>query len=167
MSPAILRSTHRFPWYYCSKIWDYNQCHIYYNISGPFNFNLGQYGPKMKEALKGEDEGCLGASVSWASDSWFPLRSWSQGHGIKPQVGLCVECGACSRFSLFLSLGPSPPLALSLSLKLNTYIWKIVKWNYVGTNNQMNYHPWYSSFPLALIITPQSLGFLSLSSWSL
>lgn len=44
----------------------------------------------------------LDGSVRWASDSWFQLRSWSQGGGIKPHV---VGRGSmlsrvCLRFSL-------------------------------------------------------------------
>lgn len=63
----------------------------------------------------------LGGSVNWASDSWFQLRSWSQGHGMEPRrkprtepsAGLLIEyCGACLEFSL--SLSPSSPLSLSL-----------------------------------------------------
>ena len=82
---------------------------------------------------------CLDDSVIWTSDSWFWLRLWSQGCGIKPQVGLHAECASCFRvslslslfvpltlppsllfslppsLSLFLSLSPSPLLVLSLS----------------------------------------------------
>ena len=58
--------------------------------------------------------GCLGGTVSWASDSWFWLRSWSSDHGIQPLVGH----GVCLRLSLPLSLPLSPAHAHSLSLKL-------------------------------------------------
>ena len=30
--------------------------------------------------------------------TWFRLRSWSQGHGIEPQVGLCAQHRVCLRF---------------------------------------------------------------------
>ena len=64
-------------------------------------------------------EGRLGVSVSWAYDSWFWLRSWSQGHEIEPWGRLCAEHGACLRFSF----SPSVPLpcfcSLSLSLSLS------------------------------------------------
>ena len=57
----------------------------------------------------------LGGSVSEAPDSWFRLRSWSQGHEIHPQVQLHAEGGAYKRF--FLSHYPSPLFSLFLSLK--------------------------------------------------
>ena len=64
-------------------------------------------------------EGHLGGSVSWASNSWLQLRSWSQGCGIEPCVGLWAEHGACLRFSLPLPLTP----ALSkITKKLNKKI---------------------------------------------
>ena len=44
---------------------------------------------------------------SWASESWFPLRSWYQGCGIEPCVRLHAKLGACLRYSL-------PPLSLPL-----------------------------------------------------
>ena len=63
--------------------------------------------------------GCLGGLVSWASDSWFWLRLWSQGYGIEPHIPLCAEHGATWDFlSLLLSLCLSPLLVLSLSLSL-------------------------------------------------
>ena len=47
----------------------------------------------------------------WLSSLNIWLLIWAQvvvsGHGIEPQVGLWAECGACSRFSLSLSLCPS------------------------------------------------------------
>ena len=77
------------------------------------------------------------------NDSWFQLRSWSQGHGIEPLieplVRLCTECGACLRSSLSLSLCPSSPLmwALSLSLKNKRTIWQ----NIIGACKKKNGHP--------------------------
>ena len=62
---------------------------------------------------------CLGGSVSWASDSWFWLRSQSQGCEIKPRVRLFTECGACLRFSLSLSLSAPPSLVCPLAVSLN------------------------------------------------
>ena len=61
------------------------------------------------------------ASVSWASDSWFWLRSWSHSWDTEPRIGLHAEHRACLRFSFSLSLCPSPhtralPLPPSLSL---------------------------------------------------
>ena len=54
--------------------------------------------------------GCLGGLASWAAISWFQLRSWSQGPGIKPLdwLSLSREC--------FRILSPSAPLTFSLSL---------------------------------------------------
>lgn len=49
----------------------------------------------------------LGGSVSWASDSWFQFRSWSQGHEMQPHVQLCARHGACLRFSLSPSALPT------------------------------------------------------------
>ena len=54
-------------------------------------------------------KGPLGGAVSWVSDSWFQLRSWSQGHGTEPGKGLCAKCGACLGFLLS---SPLPPLSL-------------------------------------------------------
>ena len=70
-----------------------------------------------EQSLK--EEGHLSGSVGWASDSWFQLRSWSQGRGIEPRIGLHTECRACLSFSLSfpLSLPPTHTLSLSLSLK--------------------------------------------------
>ena len=60
----------------------------------------------------------LGGSVSWASDSWSWLRSWTQGGEIAPCIGLRAHWGVCLRFSLSLSLCPSP-LVCSLSPSQN------------------------------------------------
>ena len=60
--------------------------------------------------------GYLGGSVRWVSDSWFQLRSWSQGCGIKARIRLCTEHGACLRFSLSPPLPFSPVCVCSLSL---------------------------------------------------
>ena len=49
------------------------------------------------------------ASIGWGSDSWFRLKSWSQGRGNEPCGRLCAECGAC----LWLSLTVSLPLLCS------------------------------------------------------
>lgn len=59
------------------------------------------------------------------SNSWFRLRSWSEGHDIKPWVGLLAQCGVCLRLSpsfsvCLLPLAPPPLLqvcALFLSQK--------------------------------------------------
>ena len=56
--------------------------------------------------------GRLGGSVGEASDSWFRLRSWSQGCEIKPHVGLCADTTEPAWDSLSLSL--SLPLSLIL-----------------------------------------------------
>ena len=55
--------------------------------------------------------GHLGGSVTWASNSWFSLRSWSQCHEVEP---LITQHETCLWFSLFC---PTTLLALSLSLK--------------------------------------------------
>ena len=44
--------------------------------------------------------------TGWASDSWFRLRSWSQGCGIKPHDRLWTEPEISLRFSLPLPLSP-------------------------------------------------------------
>ena len=56
-----------------------------------------------------QNKGCLGGSVGWASISWFQLRSWSQGHAIKPCKGLCAQWGIYFRLCLhpFPSATPS------------------------------------------------------------
>ena len=61
--------------------------------------------------------GCLGNSVDWASNSWSPLMSWSQGCEIKPSIRLRAGWRACLNFSLSLCLSHSPSLCLSLSQK--------------------------------------------------
>ena len=53
--------------------------------------------------------GCLGSSVGWALDSWFQVRSWSQGHGIKP----CVTTGCGSSLLGILSPFHSAPPQLA------------------------------------------------------
>lgn len=39
---------------------------------------------------KSKSLGCIGGLVSWASNSWFGLRSWSQCHGMELRIGLCA-----------------------------------------------------------------------------
>ena len=46
-------------------------------------------------------------SISWVSDSWFQLRSWSQGPGIEFYFGLCTQQRVCLRFFLSFCLSPS------------------------------------------------------------
>ena len=74
---------------------------------------------KIENFKSSEREGCLGGSVSWASD-------FGSGHDLavcefKSHVRLCAdssEPGACFRFCVSLSLCPSPfMLCLSLSQK--------------------------------------------------
>ena len=60
------------------------------------------YSQRAARAGSKSQQGCLGGSASWASDSWFWLMSWSQGHEMKPSIGLCAEHGVFLRFS------PSP-----------------------------------------------------------
>ena len=65
--------------------------------------------------------GGLGGWIGWASESWFQLRSWSQGCGIEFRVGLCTDHGACLGFSLSLSLSLSlllSPVVLFLSFEV-------------------------------------------------
>ena len=59
----------------------------------------------------------LTVSVSLASDSWFQLRSWSQGCGFKPCIQLPAQCGVCLRFSLIFSLCFSPCSLAHVSAK--------------------------------------------------
>lgn len=51
-----------------------------------------------------------GGWVGHASNSWFWPRSWCQGHGIEPHMGLCAQHGIRWRFSLSLCLCPTPHL---------------------------------------------------------
>ena len=73
-------------------------------------------------------------SVSWASDSWFRLRSWFQGHGIKPHIGLHTEHGFS--LSLSLSLSPSAPHPHSCSLSLKEKRKKFLKRNKISWTRQ-------------------------------
>ena len=77
----------------------------------------------------------LGGSVHSASDSWFWLRSWTQGPEIQPEVGLCTGCGACLRFSLFLFLCLSAQ-ARALSLKEKKHILLVECGEMVGMEAQ-------------------------------
>lgn len=49
------------------------------------------------------------------------LRSCSHGREIEPQIGLCGRQGVCFRFSLSLSLCPSPVHSLSLNNNNNKF----------------------------------------------
>ena len=63
-------------------------------------------------------KGCLGASVGWALDSWFRLRSWSQGCGINLCILAPCSMGLWGWEYLFGILSPSPSAPLpALSLK--------------------------------------------------
>ena len=62
--------------------------------------NVSLYYLKNNSGVGGQ-----GGSVHWEIDSWFWLRSWSQGHEIEP----CVELSPHVSLSL-------PPLVLSLFL---------------------------------------------------
>ena len=70
---------------------------------------------------------CLGGSVGWASNSWFPLRSWSQGCEIEPRDELGSQIRVCLRVSLFNSLCPSP-CSFSLSKIIKKSFQKKKKW---------------------------------------
>lgn len=62
-----------------------------------------------------KDTGAPGRSVGRASDSWFRLRSRSQGGGIEPRVGLRTQPGPCCGFS------PQPlPRSHGKSIKMPT-----------------------------------------------
>ena len=70
--------------------------------------------------LKIAVEGRLGGSVGWASD--FGSGHDLAVHGFEPHIGLCAdssEPGACFRFSVSLSLCPSPAHTLGLSLSFS------------------------------------------------
>ena len=70
------------------------------------------------------DQGHPGGSVGWASYSRFQLRSWSRGFmssGPMWGSGLAAR-GLPGILSLFLSLCPSPPCAVSISFKINEWI---------------------------------------------
>ena len=57
--------------------------------------------------------GHLGGSVGYASNSWFRLRSWSQGCKMEPYTGLCVQCRIDLRYSQ----------PLPLHLVLSCFLW--------------------------------------------
>ena len=78
---------------------------------------------RMRKRVKGESrpfkeisQGASCGSVGWVSNSWFALRSWSQGRGIEPWLRLHAEREACLRFSFSLPLPFSPTCDLSFSL---------------------------------------------------
>lgn len=68
------------------------------------------------QSLKSTFLGCLGVTVSWASNSWFPLMSWSQGCESELHVRLHNKRGVCLSFFLSFSFCPSGSCCLSLSL---------------------------------------------------
>ena len=78
--------------------------HLHHTLNNRKTYVLN-YGEKKKrenmdQGHRKEDEflqnkrklGCLSGSVGWASDSWFPVRSWSWGNEIEPhaQWGVCL-----------------------------------------------------------------------------
>ena len=71
---------------------------------------------------RGQTWGTRGGS-QLSVDSWFRLRSRSQGHGIEPRVGLCAQRGVGLGFSVSLCSSPhrkhTRALALSLSLSIS------------------------------------------------
>ena len=80
--------------------------------------------------------------------TWFRLRSLSQGHGIKPHMGLHDEGGDCLSFSLYLSPCPSLLLLLSLSFSIIflmfIYFWdREREW---GTRRERGRHRIWSRF---------------------
>lgn len=92
--------------------------YIDYLIRRVLNFRLIDFNERacFKKIIIIQIPGHLGGSVCWVSDSWFWLRSWSQGWEIQPCVGLCTEHGVCLRFFFPHSL-PFSHHALSLSKK--------------------------------------------------
>ena len=73
---------------------------------------------------------------NWLS-SWFWLRSWSQGHEIKPHLGLYTQHRVC--------LGLTFPLPLSFSSP------QIIKQNLKKKSKKSDHKVWYSkciSFPM-------------------
>ena len=91
-----------------------------------------------------------GTTTKKQNNSWFQLRSWSQGRGIKPQVGFCVERGVCLRFILFLSLSLSfslclsPQLVLSLKKKKKKKKWHVSRdfHSYFIGQTESHLHGW-------------------------
>ena len=68
-----------------------------------------------------KNEGCLGGSVSWVSNSGFQLRSWSHRSWVRAlHQALHWQCGASLEFSLSLSL--SLPNSHCLCLSQNKQI---------------------------------------------
>ena len=82
------------------------------------SLTAGGNDPREKKNRFSKDGGVMGAP-GWLglSDSWFRLRSRSQGHEMEPCLGLCAQRGVGSGSSL----SPSVPL---LALSLSKYIHK-------------------------------------------
>ena len=74
--------------------------------------------------LKVHFRGHLGGSVSWVSNSWFRLKSWSQSHVIKSCIWLCTEYGGCLGFFLSPS-APLPHSHLFSKNKINVFFFKV------------------------------------------
>ena len=74
---------------------------------------------------------CVGAS-GWHSqlciNSWFQLRSWTQGPEIEPHIGLCAQHGISLGFSLLLSLLNPSTLACLLALSLSLIVFQMLFW---------------------------------------
>ena len=69
--------------------------------SKSYNYSLRFLHSVTKSAI-----GAPGWLVGWVADSWFQCRSWSQGRGIQPHVGLRTQQGVCLRFSFSLCSSP-------------------------------------------------------------
>lgn len=77
----------------------------------------------LSENIK-NSQGHLGGSVRWASNSWFRLRSWSQGQwDWAPCWGPCLVGGLLENLSLPL---PLPQLARMCVLSLNKILKKVL-----------------------------------------
>ena len=76
-------------------------------LSSPSGLPLGFILTKVIIDLRRLEEGHLGGSVSWASDSWFWLRSQSQGH----EIELLVRIRAHTMSACPSPSAPLPPLS--------------------------------------------------------
>lgn len=96
---------------------------MFYSLSQPgipnqlhSSQNLACFISELSNFLPGyikKKVGCLGGIASWAPDSWFWLRSWSESLEIKLWVGLLAQRGVCLEF---VSPSLSAPLYCMSSL---------------------------------------------------
>ena len=88
----------------------------------PNGNNLVFFLPNYVLIIKYQTLGCLGCAVSSMSSSWFQFKSWSQGPGMEPCLGLPTRWG--------VSLSPSPfALPILSRPRSNSYMGSLSKIN--------------------------------------